>query len=60
MSIPSTVACVTRLVSGKGGAMLRCLEAGRWKTISFLLSILTISVGHFGPLHQCAHNMFGL
>jgi len=28
-------------------------------TKSYLLSILTISVDHFGSLHQCAHNMFG-
>ena len=29
ISNPSSVACVTRSVSDKGGGILRCLEAGR-------------------------------
>jgi len=42
MSIPSNVAWVTRSMSGIGGGILRCPEAGRWKIISFVLSVLIV------------------
>ena len=44
ISIPSNVAWVTRSMSGIGGEILRCLEAGRWKIISFVLSVLIVSL----------------
>jgi len=44
MSIPSNVAWVTRSMSGIGGGILRCLEAGRLKIISFVLSVLIVSL----------------
>jgi len=44
MSIPSNVAWVTRSMSGIGGGILRCLDAGRWKIISFVLSVLIVSL----------------
>ena len=44
MSIPGNVAWDTRLVSGKGGRILRCLVADRWKTISFVLPVLIVSL----------------
>jgi len=31
-------------MSDKGGGILRCLEAGRWKTISFVLLVLIVSL----------------
>ena len=43
ISNPSNVACVNRSMSDKGGGILRCLEAGRWKTISLVLSELMVS-----------------
>ena len=49
---PSSVACVTRSMSDKGGGILRCLEAGRWKPISLVLSELMVSrlKGHLSYL----------
>ena len=44
MSIPSNVAWVARSMSGIGGGILRCLEAGRLKIISFVLSVLIVSL----------------
>ena len=44
MSIPSNVAWVTRSMSGIEGGILRCLEAGRWKIIDFVLSVLIFSL----------------
>jgi len=44
MSVPSNVAWVTRSISGIGGGILRCLEAGRWKIISSVLPVLIVSL----------------
>ena len=44
MWIPSNLAWVTRSMSGIRGGILRCLEAGRWKIISFVLSVLIVSL----------------
>jgi len=44
MSIPSNVAWATRSMSGMGGGILSCLEAGRYKIISFVLSVLIVSL----------------